>query len=171
MWRIACSSKKQANKKVKSSAQKLCKRDGCESKVHQISQIYCYKHSHRKYLCISCNVRSTVRNNLCNICDANGEQKVQNFCAQCKCRKVRNRNARCNICSMEDKCSKCKVRVPRCAGLLRASHALRPMVESGRNVSSAKTIYLDVRGDSVRVALRIAKRSLKHKTLFYYFIL
>jgi len=37
-------------------------------------------------------------------------------------------------------------------------------VESGRNVSSAKSIYLDVRGDSVRVALRIAKRSLKHKS-------
>jgi hypothetical protein len=37
--------KKQAKKKVKSSAQKLCKHDGCESKVHQISQVYCYKHS------------------------------------------------------------------------------------------------------------------------------
>jgi hypothetical protein len=110
--------KKQAKKKVKSSAQKLCEHDGCESKVHQISQVYCYKHSDRKYMCISCKVRSTVRNNICNFCDANGEQKVQNFCAQCKCRKVRNKNARCNICSMEDKCSNCKVRAPRCVGLL-----------------------------------------------------
>jgi hypothetical protein len=47
--------KKQAKKKVKSSAQKICKRNGCESKVHQISQIYCYKHCNQKYLCISCN--------------------------------------------------------------------------------------------------------------------
>lgn len=39
--------KKQANKKVKSSAQKLCKHDGCETKVHQISQVYCYKHCDR----------------------------------------------------------------------------------------------------------------------------
>lgn len=110
--------KKQANKKVKSSAQKLCKHDGCETKVHQISQVYCYKHCDRKYLCISCKVRSAGRNNLCKSCDANGEQKVQNICAQCKCRKVRNRKSRCNICSMEDKCSKCKVRAPKCVGLL-----------------------------------------------------
>mgnify|MGYP006161600903 CR=1 FL=1 len=111
--------KKQANKKVKSSAQKLCKRNGCESKVNQIShQVCCCKHSDRKYLCISCKVRSAGRNNLCKSCDANGEQKVQNICAQCKCRKVRNRKSRCNICSMEDKCSKCKVRAPKCVGLL-----------------------------------------------------
>jgi hypothetical protein len=76
--------KKQANKKVKSSAQKLCKRDGCETKVHQISQVYCYKHCDQKYLCISCKVRSAGRNNLCRSCDANGEQKAQNICAQCK---------------------------------------------------------------------------------------
>ena len=97
---------------------KLCKSDGCESKLHQISQVYCYKHCDRKYLCISCKVRSAGRNNLCKSCDTNGEQKVQNICAQCKCRKVRNRKARCNICSMEDKCSKCKVRAPKCVGLL-----------------------------------------------------
>ena len=40
-----------------------------------------------------------------------------------------------------------------------ASNALRQMVESGRNVSSAKSICLGVRGDSVEVALRRAKRT------------
>ena len=40
-----------------------------------------------------------------------------------------------------------------------ASNALRQMVESGRNVSSAKSIGLGVRGDSVKVALRRAKRN------------
>ena len=43
--------KKQAKKKVKSSAEKLCKHAGCESKVHQISQVYCYKHS-EKNICV-----------------------------------------------------------------------------------------------------------------------
>ena len=110
--------KKQATKRVKSSAQKICERDGCESKVHQISQIYCYKHCDQKYLCISCKVKSISRNNLCKSCDDKAEQQVQNYCAQCKVRKVRNKKARCNICCMEDKCSKFKVRVPRCIGLL-----------------------------------------------------
>ena len=110
--------KKQAKKKVKSSAEKLCEHAGCESKVHQISQVYCYKHSEKKYLCMECNKRSAQRNNLCTSCDANGEQKVQNYCAQCNIRRVRNRKARCDICCLDDKCSKCKMRAPKCAGLL-----------------------------------------------------
>lgn len=110
--------KKMAKKKMKSSAQKICEHDGCESPVHQISQVYCYKHCDRKYLCISCNVRSARRNNLCRSCDNSGDGKVQNFCAICKIRKVRNKKARCSICSVEGKCSKCKVRNPKCAGLL-----------------------------------------------------
>ena len=36
--------KKQAKKKEKSSAEKICEREGCETKVHQISQVFCYKH-------------------------------------------------------------------------------------------------------------------------------
>ena len=110
--------KKQAKKKVKSSAEKICEREGCETKVHQISQVFCYKHCDRKYLCVSCKERSAKRNNLCKSCDVEGDQKVQNVCAQCKIRIVRNRKARCSICCMEDKCSQCKVRVPRCKGLL-----------------------------------------------------
>jgi hypothetical protein len=38
--------KKQTTKQVKSSAQKLCERNGCKSKVNQIShQVCCCKHS------------------------------------------------------------------------------------------------------------------------------
>ena len=110
--------KKQGNKEVKSSAQKLCQREGCYTKVHQISQVYCYKHSDRKYLCISCKVKSVRRNNLCKSCDDKAEQQVQNYCVQCNFRKVRNRKSRCEICSMEDKCSQCNLRAPKCAGFL-----------------------------------------------------
>ena len=108
--------KKQGNKEVKSSAQKLCKHDGCETKVHPISGVYCYKHSDRKYQCISCKKKDAKKNSLCISC--NGGQKVQNICAQCKWRHVRNRNSRCESCSMIDKCSQCNLRPPKCAGLL-----------------------------------------------------